>query len=140
MFEPNVDWNKWEKFSRDGQFQDSEAPGECSCQLVCECFQKDLEEWLADVLHVRKCVPRPGKSVNKNDHLVINEAGILQGPYLFEEWLEYSYILLDKFHDILNGKEIPDWTQVYFRSTQDYYSGSYNDFSQIFLILCEKID
>ena len=67
------------------------------------------------------------------------EPGIIQGPYLYTDWLEYSYQLLDLFHDVQQGNKEPDWNDIFFRSTDHYYSGSYNDFSPIALILCEKI-
>ena len=106
------------------------------CKEVDECSYEE------DFLHVQKFVPRPIRAVNRNQCFVVNRKGVMQGPFHHFEWLNYSWILWDLFHDVLDGtvefnattaKEL--WGSLYFRCTDDFVAGNYNFFSEVHLLL-----
>ena len=114
-------------------------PTACENQF-CTAVDQYLSE--KDILHISKfSVPRV-KAVNFQNNFVLNEKGVLQGPYEFHEWLEYSYELWDLFHDIINDPKVYNkhsknlyWSKLYFRALEDFTAGSYNWYSQIHLLM-----
>ena len=91
-----------------------------------------------DHLYRRRFSPPPARPVDRLNRMIIDEAGVVQGPFLYEEWLVYGFEKLDRFHDILNRKEKPSWHEVYFRHPDDHYGGIYNHYAPIFLILIQR--
>ena len=55
--------------------------------------------------------------------MVINEKGVVQGPYTHNEWMVYGFDALDKFQDVMDEKSDIHWHDIYFRHNDDYYSG-----------------
>jgi len=93
--------------------------------------------------------PKNVLSVNINGHIVADRNGIVQGPYTHEEWLGYSHDLWlkfnqhlfpEKFATTLDGScKKPDWRDVYFRSNDHYYAGSFNHFSDQWLVTINSL-
>ena len=112
----------------------------CDSQ-VCEAL--DQYECELDILYMSKCQPPNVKPVNKNGALVLDQNGVLQGPYTHFEWFSYSLGLWDKFHSHLNN-DIPInstniselWAQVYFRNTEDFVAGNYNFYARHRICSC----
>ena len=77
--------------------------------------------------------PRNVRAVNFRGDLVLNRQGVLQGPHTHLEWLGYS---TECFRLIAECKEWsparhPDWRDLYFRATDQFYAGTFNHFSQV---------
>ena len=70
--------------------------------------------------------------------MILNEDGVVQGPFQYVEWLEYGFNQLDRFHEILRRKTKPSWHDVYFRHPDDHYGGIYNHYAPIFLIMINR--
>ena len=108
-----INWSEWEQYSKESLRMDT-ALECCNCtkrgQYNCDCEIQDRQAWLNDVTYIRKFEPPPVRPVNKNGALVIDEYGLIRGPYLYEQWRHYSYHLLDYFHDIVEGKTYPNGT------------------------------
>ena len=78
-------------------------PTSCDRQF-CTAVDQYLAE--KDILHISKfSVPRV-KAVNYQNNWVLDEKGVLQGPYEFHEWLDYSYVLWDLFHDLVDDPKV----------------------------------
>ena len=77
--------------------------------------------------------------VNYRGDFVCNRKGEIQGPVEYSQWLKYSYYLLEKFHENRNNPKFQGWNHLYFRREQDFYTGSYQHFAEIFLILIAKL-
>ena len=137
-----IDWNKWEQFSEESLRMDYVL--EC-CPCVtrgiydCECEEMDFQAWNNDVTFVRKFQPPPVRPVNFKGAMVIDQYGLVRGPYLYSHWREYSYHLLDYFHDIMEDKDIPEWHRLYFRHEDDFYSGIYSHFYEIHFLMSHKL-
>ena len=138
----NERWRDWVKWSDRARFLHS-ALQTCNCVkrgvYDCSCEKDDLNMWLNDVCYDRKFDIPPVKPVNKNGALVMHPNGFIVGPYLGKDWKEYSYFLLDYFHNIIEGKDIPDWSRLYFRDMNDFYAGSYGHFYDIYLLYNQKL-
>ena len=89
-------WRKWERLSDNARLLDSCLQG-CDCNTRCDCIENDNIAFKNDVLHVRKFTPPSILPVNKNGAIVMNRKGKMFGPYLYIEWLRYSYFLIDRF-------------------------------------------
>ena len=157
-------WKKWEALSEKAQALDTIGKG-CAHQfywipytidylieskisiknLSCQdqhCRAVDQFHFENDILHISKFCPKPIRAVNRNSCFVVNRQGVLQGPFEHHEWLSYSWVLWDLFHDILEEKVQFDsvnakqmWSSLYFRYVKDFTAGSYNHFSEIHLLL-----
>ena len=135
-------WQDWVKWSERARFLTTRLQC-CNCVrrgiYDCSCEQDDLNMWLQDVCYERKFDIPPVKPVNKNGALVMHPQGFIVGPYLGEDWKKYSYYLLEYFHDILEHKDIPDWSRLFFRDMNDFYAGSYGHFYDIYLLYSQKL-
>ena len=139
-----IDWGLWTKLSQDALKQD-DCLEACSCVRQgwynCDCEHQDFLKWDQDVLYHRKFQPRSVRSVNRKGFMVMKEkTGYIEGPYLYSEWLEYSWQLFDKVHDVLEGKLVPNWNEIHFRHEDDFYSGIYSHFYQIFQVMICQLE
>ena len=138
-----INWNKWEQYSRESLQMDYVL--EC-CPCIkrgiydCDCEQKDFQAWDYDVTYVRKFTPPPVRPVNFKGSMVMDQYGIIRGPYLYEHWRHYSFYLLEYFHDIIEGKDVPEWHRLYFRHENDFYSGIYSHFYEIQFLYASKMN
>ena len=105
----------------------------------CDCEEKDWQKWQHDFLHQRRFSPPPVRSVSKEGAMVINRQGIVQGPFLHSEWLEYCFYLFDLCHDWAEGKENLDWSKVYFRHESDFIGRTFNLFYPIAFLMTPKL-
>ena len=112
----------------------------CFCSKSCFCEEEDYANWQNDFLYRQKFTPPPVLPVNKNNCIVLDIKGQIQGPYLYEQWLNYSFFCLDYFDDIISHNKNPDWSQLYFRAENYFYAGIYSHFSQIFLIFINQLE
>ena len=137
-----INWNKWTQYS-DEAIQMDHVMQCCSCvtrgQYDCNCEEEDRQAWLNDVTYVRKFTPPPVRPVNKDGAIVIDEYGLIRGPYLYEHWRHYSFYLLDYFHDIIEQKTQPEWHKLYFRHEDDFYSGIYSHFYEIYVLYSRQL-
>ena len=116
-----------------------------NCQAeVCEAI--DQYQCEIDILYMSKLQPPHVLPVNKKAAIVLNEHGIVQGPYLHSEWIDYSFKLWDRFHLHLDEtipvtfENISDlWADVYFRSTSHFVAGNYNFYAPIHLMMINKM-
>ena len=60
-------------------------------------------------------------------------------PRKFLDWKNYSHKLLDRFNDVLNDIEIPNWDNLSFRNEDDFKSGSFGLFPSIWLIMINSL-
>ena len=133
-----IHWEQWYRHSQDALLMDNVL--EC-CPCVtrgiydCDCELQDFHAWNNDITYTRKFTPPPVRPVNKNGAMVIDQYGLVRGPYLYEHWREYSFYLLDYFHDIIEGNDIPEWHRLYFRHEDDFYSGIYSHFYEMHFIM-----
>ena len=77
---------------------------------------------------MRRFAPPQVRAVNKNGAMVLDEKGVVQGPFTHGEWLEYSFWLFDWCHDLAQDKTGLDWSKVYFRHKDDFIGGNFNLF------------
>ena len=70
----------------------------------------------------------------------MTRSGQMKGPYLYKHWLQYGWHLFDLVHDVLAGKVVPSWHQLYFRHEDDFYGGVYAHFYSIFQIMICKLE
>ena len=137
-----VDWNKWKQYSAESLQMDNVL--EC-CDCVkrgiydCTCESEDYNMWLNDVTYIRKFTPPPVRPVLHNGAMAIDRFGLVRGPYLYQDWRNYSFFLLDYFHDILEGKDKPEWHRLFFRHEDDFYGGAYSHFVEIHTLLSRKM-
>ena len=126
-----INWNQWEQWSKESLLMDNVLEC-CTCVTRgiydCNCEHLDYQAWLLDVHYIRKFTPPPVRPVNFRGAMVIDTYGLVRGPYLYEHWRDYSFYLLDYFHDIVEGVDIPEWHRLYFRHEEDFYSGIYSHF------------
>ena len=134
----NPNWGYWEFLSERNRQRESCCRG-CDCQVICNCENLEWQKFQNDFLYESSFMNPSCRPVNFNNAMVLNEKGIVMGPYTFVEWYDYSWQLLEQFHDILNGKEVPHWNDLYFRHMYDFVAGSYAFFSDISLVLCNKL-
>ena len=139
-----IDWKLWEKLSREALRSD-DCLQACPCVergwYNCDCEIKDFEKWDRDFLYHRKFQPKPVRAVNKSGFMIMKEkTGYIEGPYVYLEWLSYSWKLFDFIHDVLEGKRVPDWSDIFFRHEADFYSGIYSHFYQIFQIMICQLE
>ena len=138
------DWIRWQSLSRDAKALDKNLQA-CDCVARgwynCDCERKDFLKWDNDFLYQRKFSPRPVRPVNKNGAFVATRSkGRIEGPYLYKEWLEYSYFLFDLCHDVMSNIKAPDWSLLFFRKEDDFYGGAYADFYQIAFLMIHKLE
>ena len=137
-----INWNHWEQLSKEALRMDT-ALECCTCkirgQYDCNCEEIDRQAWLNDVTYVRKFEPPPVRPVNKDGAMVIDKYGLIRGPYLYEQWRHYSYYLLEYFHNIIEGKDEPEWHRLYFRHEDDFYSGIYSHFYEIYVLYSRQL-
>ena len=138
------DWVRWKDLSRNSKALDRNLQA-CDCVsrgwYNCDCEKKDFLRWDRDFLYQRRFAPRPVRPVNKSGAFVATRSkGRIEGPYLYQEWLEYSYFLFDLCHDIMDGKKEPDWSVLFFRKEDDFYGGAYADFYQIAFLMIHKLE
>ena len=116
-----------------------------ACPLLQECKMIDYWRWLHDVHYIRKYEYPMIRAVNWNNAMVLNENGVVQGPYSHQEWLEHSWFLWDLFFKL---KEDPEvfflnhafwWSCIYFRHNEDFCAGLYQRFTPIFLLLANYL-
>ena len=137
-----IDHGKWNRYSAESLLMDNVL--EC-CDCIkrgyydCDCEYQDYLKWDNDVTYMRKFTPPPVRPVLQNGAMAIDENGLVRGPYLYEQWREYSFFLLDYFHDILEGKDEPAWHRLFFRHEDDFYGGIYSHFYEIHFILSRKL-
>ena len=60
-------------------------------------------------------------------------------PRLHGEWEHYSNDLLNRFDDVLNNKEIPNWENLLFRNEEDFKSGSFGLYPSIWMIMINNL-
>ena len=137
-----IDWNLWEKYSAESLQMDNVLEC-CTCTIRgiynCSCEQEDYNRWDQDVNYIRKFTPPPVRPVLQNGAMAIDSNGILRGPYLYEQWRNYSFYLIEYFHDIIEGNDIPEWHRLFFRHEDDFYGGVYSHFYEIHFILSRKL-
>ena len=137
-----VDWRKWQQYSAESlQMDNALACCECVKRGIydCTCESDDYNKWLNDVTYVRKFTPPPVRPVLHNGAMAIDRFGLVRGPYLYEDWRHYSFYLLDYFHDIVEGKDKPEWHRLFFRHEDDFYGGVYSHFVEIHTLLSRKM-
>ena len=88
---------------------------------------------------MRKFTPPPVRPVLQNGAMAIDENGLVRGPYLYDHWREYSFYLIEYFHDIIEQKENPEWHRLFFRHEDDFYGGIYSHYYEIHFILSRKL-
>ena len=129
-----IDRRKWQQYSAESLQMDNVLEC-CTCITRgiynCNCEYEDFLKWDADVTYVRKFTPPPVRPVLKNGAMAIDQYGLLRGPYLYEQWREYSFFLIDYFHDIIEHKDKPEWHRLFFRHEDDFYGGIYSHFYEI---------
>ena len=138
------DWVRWKHLSRNAKLLDTNLQA-CDCVkrgwYNCDCELRDFQRWDKDFLYQRRFQPRPVRPVNKNGAFVATRnLGRIEGPFLYSEWLEYSYFLFDLCHDIMDNKKNPDWSLLFFRHENDFYGGVYADFYQIAFLMIHKLE
>ena len=138
------DWVRWRQLSNNARLLDTNLQA-CDCVkrgwFNCDCEERDFQRWDKDFLYQRRFQPRPVRPVNKNGAFVATRnLGRIEGPFLYTEWLEYSYFLFDLCHDIMDNKKQPDWSLLYFRHENDFYGGIYADFYQIAFLMIHKLE
>ena len=137
-----IDWNQWEQLSKESLLMDNVL--EC-CPCVkrgiydCPCEEQDFQAWNNDVTYVRKFQPPPVRPVNFKGAMVIDQYGLIRGPYLYEHWRQYSFYLLDYFHDIMENKDVPEWHRLFFRHEDDFYAGIYSHFYELHFLMSHKL-
>ena len=111
---------------------------------VCEAVDQFFRE--IDTNYLSKIEPPNIRALNKNAALVINEEGIIQGPFTFTEWMTYSWELWDRFHlhinyeAPINANNIDQlWSQIYFRDPDQFCAGNYNLYSPIQMLMINKM-
>lgn len=114
------------------------------CADACEALDQYCCE--TDILYMSKLKPPCVVPVNKMAALVVNEVGVIQGPYTHDEWYVYSLSLWDKFHRHIDNslpitaENIGDlWADVFFRSTSDFIAGNYNFYAPIHMMMINKM-
>ena len=55
------------------------------------------------------------------------------------EWLDYGLRAINRFHETVSGRNIPNWDQVLFRNESQFISGAFSLFPQVWLILINAI-
>ena len=133
-----IPWNSWAVKSARASNLDT-CLQSCGPNCNAECIAKDLQRFREDYQHALIHEPPLVRPVNRRGDFVINAQGIVQGPLRYSEWLAYAYALLDNFHELLKDGESFKWADLYFRSEDDFYSGSYSHFSPISLLLARKL-
>ena len=161
-------WHWWQQLSEKGEARDS-LQSDCGHQffiipytveflvsskislqeLVCHapvCKAVDQYYVETDITYISKIDPPSVKPVNRNAALVMSRDGIIQGPYTFQEWKEYSWQYWDWFHDIIHDpfgytKDNAStwWSKVYFRATTDFIAGNYNYYKDIQMLMIREI-
>ena len=53
----------------------------------------------------------------------MSEEGILQGPFTYQEWLEYGHEQIDDIYHLVETGEDASWAGVYFREPSQHYAG-----------------
>ena len=71
--------------------------------------------------------------------MVLDRNGVVQGPYLHSEWLEYCFRLFDLCHDWADGSEILDWSKLYFRHEEDFIGRTFNFFYPVTFLIVPKL-
>ena len=138
------DWNRWRHLSHESRLLDDNLKA-CDCVrrgwYNCDCEEIDRMRWDQDFLFQRRFTPRPVRPVNKNGAFVADRSsGNIKGPYLYTEWLEYSFKLFDLCHDVADNIVKPDWSDLYFRHEDDFYGGIYADFYPVTFLMIHKLD
>ena len=54
-------------------------------------------------------------------------------PGNFNDWKLYSHKLLDDFQDIIENKKTPNWDNLLFRNEDDFRSGTFGLYPEIWL-------
>ena len=111
---------------------------------VCEAIDQFHSE--SDILYMSKIQPPNVLPVNKKAAIVVDQNGVIQGPYTHTEWFDYSLSLWDRFHDHLSN-DIPItvqnidslWADVFFRSTSHFVAGNYNFYAPIHMMMINKM-
>ena len=60
-------------------------------------------------------------------------------PKSHSEWLAYSHLALKHFNNIMEGKQIPTWQLVRYRSEEEFKAGIYSAFPQIWMIMINAL-
>ena len=60
-------------------------------------------------------------------------------PFLFEEWLKYSFELWDLLHKVADNSYIPKWDDLAFRHEDDYFCNSFATALPIWLMAINKL-
>ena len=115
----------------------------CECDhrgwYNCRCEEKDLQLWLKDLHFQRRFAPPPVRAVSKDNAMVIDRNGIVQGPFLHSEWLTYCFSLFDQCHRWADGSDNLDWSKVYFRHKDDFIGRTFNLFYPIAFLMTPKL-
>ena len=135
----DFDWDQWKSWSERATDLDLISKG-CFCDgKPCNCERDSNLVWLNYAAYVRDLSPPAVRAVDRFGKPMTKFADGSKTPYEFIEWLEYSYSLVDKFHELLVNSNAFQWADLYFRNEDDFYSGSYNHFSPISLLLARKL-
>ena len=60
-------------------------------------------------------------------------------PRRHEEWKNYSSELLNRFNNVLNNYEKPDWNNLCFRNEDDFRAGSFGLYPSIWMIMINQL-
>ena len=133
-----IPWDSWQNISAQNSRLDNCLQ---PCSDTCDelCVRQDMKNYLKDFTHRLIHQPPNVRPVNKNGAMVLNRKGQIMGPYSYIQWLEYSYLLVDKFHELLKNENAFSWADLFFRDERDFYSGSYGHFSPISLLFARKL-
>ena len=85
-------WGYWKHLSDRNRQREFCGKG-CDCQTLCDCEFTEFEKYQRDFLYESKYMNPSCKAVNWKNSLVLNEQGVLMGPYTFQEWYNYSWEL-----------------------------------------------
>ena len=166
--EKSVPWSKWEFLSKKGHARDT-IFSDCGhtffvvpytieflvkskisiLKLKCSAPAcKAVDEYLTetDTNHISKINPPNVRAVNKKAAYVVNQMGVLQGPFTFQEWKLYSWKYWYWFHDIVGDPVLFNhqsktnwWAKIYFRDMTQFVAGNYNYYSDLHLLMVRKI-
>ena len=133
---PNIPWDRWESLSKRNRrrrrrheacqhatynFANSLTINDANFRS-CVCIEKDEENFRNDFLYERKFADSPVLPINVDGAIVIRSDGVIEGPYMPEEWATYNLKIWDLAFAIMTKEIDPmvDWSLVYLRSSKDF--------------------
>lgn len=133
---PGIPWARWESLSKRNRrrrhrqeacqhatynFENSLTINDANFHS-CDCLEKDEENFRNDFLYERKFADSPVLPINVDGAIVIRADGVIEGPYMPEEWATYNLKIWDLAFAIMTKEIDPmvDWSLVYVRSSKDF--------------------